>query len=159
MNDKIKAILLKIAKELQKHGWNSNKEMDITFKSEGSIMLSRSVPVKGSLNDQEWNENIQTELALKIGSDDQITWFPEYTIISEIYMRGGNIKDINYQMDIDVGFLEKDARDQSKIVFAARKINQYVVAHMQEEYYDYLDSNATEIEYYNKNQGDEDEDR
>lgn len=151
MNDKIKSVLVKIVIELKKYGWTLGEDYEISLKSEGHIPLNKHIDVDGSLGDEEWQDSLDVIIYLKLDTSDQITYYPDFIISGEMYIQGGNIKDINYKMDADVGFMEKDFQDDSKIQLAARKINNYVETQVQEEYYSYVDANASDIEHYKQN--------
>ena len=148
MNQNIQAILLKVVLELKKLKWLPGKDWEITLKSEGHVPLVKQITVYGAMDDNEWKDTIDTHIELKIESDDQITYFPEYTIYANIMIDGGSSKDIVYKMDADVAFTDKELGDTRKIDQCAKRINRSVEDHIEEEYSDYIDNNADEIEQY-----------
>lgn len=148
MNEKIQAILLKIVVELKKLRWSPVADWEITLKSEGHVSLTKQVGVEGSMGDEEWRDEVETFMDLKLASDDEITYFPDYTVYGSIHIDGGAIKDIAYKMDADVAFTERDLGDDAKIALSAKKINRLVENHIEQEYGDYVDMNAQEIKYY-----------
>jgi hypothetical protein len=148
MNEKIQAILLRIVLELKKLRWTAGPDWAITFKSEGHIPLVKQVKVAGSMGDEEWEDYVETTINLKLASDDQITYFPDYTIYASISLQGVPNKDINYQIDADVAFTEKDMNDPKKTTLAANKINNIVEEYINTEYEEYVDSNGSAIVAY-----------
>jgi len=148
MNDKIKAIMLKLAMELKKSRWNLSPDSEITFKSEDQISMRKTIAVEGSIGEEEVKNEVDVWLSLTMDSDDQITFYPSYTINGEMFVQGGDIKDINQTMDVDVGFIESNFKDEQKIKTAAGKINRYVVDYVETEFREYLDANASSIGQY-----------
>jgi hypothetical protein len=148
MNEKVQAILLKVVVELKKLQWYPGRDWEVTLKGEGHVPLVKQVSVEGNLGDEEWRDEIETALDIKLMSDDEITFFPEYTIYSQISIPGGPTKDVLHKMDADIAFTENDLNNEQKHVLAARKINRLVESHMQEEYGDYIDQNENEIMAY-----------
>ena len=148
MNEKIQAILLKIILQLKKLGWSASQDWELTLKSEGHVPMVKQVTVMGSMDDDEWRDDVETHIDLKLGSDDNLTFFPEYTIYAEIFLQGGSSKDVVYKSDADVAFTEKDIRDDRKIKLAASRLDRIVDGYMEQEYADYVDNNAQDISYY-----------
>jgi hypothetical protein len=152
MNDKIKSILVKIALELKKSRWKVGQDPELTLASEGNIPLVKMITVDGAFNDDEWKDNVETHIELKIESDDQITFFPTFTIYASIFIDGGSSKDIIYKLDADANFIEKDYNDSVKITDAANKINRVTETYIEDQYTYYVNENGPEIEAY-KNGG------
>jgi len=150
MNEKIQAILLKIVLELKKSQWTAHPDWEVTLKGEGHVPLVKQVQVEGSMDDQQWDDHIEISMDLKLGTDDQITYFPDYTIFGQIFIDGGSSEDIAYKMDADVAFTESDVQNERKIKEAAAKINRLVDSHLQTEFNDYIDNNYQEIQYHKK---------
>jgi len=148
MNEKIKAILVKLASELKKLRWSLTPDFEVTLRSDNQIPMNKTIVVEGSIGDEKINSQIETWISLTMESDDQITFYPDYTVNGEMFVQGGIIKDINYKMDVDVGFFEADFKDDKKIQQAASKINRYVVDHIETEFREYLNTNASDIEQY-----------
>lgn len=148
MNERIQAILLKIVVELKKMRWKPVPDWEITLKSEGHVSLTKAIGVEGNLGDEEWRDEVETFIDLKLASDDEITYFPDYTVYGSIHIEGGVMKDIAYKMDADVAFTERDLGDDAKTNLAAKKIDRLVENHIESEYSDYIDMNAQEITYY-----------
>ena len=148
MNEKIQAILLKIVVELKKNKWLVAPDWEVTLKGEGHVPLSKNVRVTGNLDDEEWHDEIETTIDLKLSSQDELTYFPEYTIYANIFIQGGSSKDIAYKLDADVAFTERDVRDDKKVALAANKISRIVEDHIESEYSDYVDQNAQDIKDY-----------
>jgi hypothetical protein len=150
MNEKVKAILLKIVIELQKLGWSLDADYEVTLHAENYIPMSKYIPVGGTLGNKEWEDKLDLGINLKMETADQNSFYPEYLINGEIFIKGGSIKDINYKTDASVGFMENDFRDEGKVQTAARTINNAVQNHAQEEYTKYLEENGDAIEQYKK---------
>jgi hypothetical protein len=161
MNDKIQAILLKIILEMKKENWSVAPDWEVTLKGEGHVPLSKRVRVQGNLDDDEWSDDIETTIDLKLGSEDELTYFPEYTVYASIFIEGGGIEDIAYKMNASVAFTEHDVRDDAKAASAAKRITRLVEDHVEAAYSDYIDENGSAITDY-KNGGwkaDADDDR
>lgn len=148
MNEKIQAILLKIVLELKKDKWSVAPDWEITLKGEGHVPLSKNIRVEGNLGDDEWSDAVETTIDLKLTSDDELTYFPDYTIYANIFIQGGSSKDIAYKLDADVAFTERDVRDDAKSTLAAKKISRLVEDHIESEYSDYVDQNGQDIKDY-----------
>lgn len=148
MNEKIQAILLRIVRELQKLKWSAGQDWEITLRSEGHVPLVKQVSVEGSMDDDEWRDDVETHIDLRLASDDQITFFPNYTIYAQIFIEGGDTKDVVYKLDADVAFTEKDVMNERKASLAATRIDRLIDDHMQEVYIDYVGNNAEQIKYY-----------
>jgi hypothetical protein len=148
MNDKMQAILLKLILNLKKLKWEAGQDWEITLKSEGHVPLIKMIQVEGSMDNEEWNDHVEIAMDLKLDSQDEITYFPDYTIFGQIFIDGGSTEDIAYNMDADVAFTNEDYRDDRKLQSAAEKINQLVDNHVQSQYTKYIDDNMENIQYY-----------
>ena len=147
MNEKIQAILLKLVVELKKLRWKVGENWELDLKNEGHVTLTKFINVEGSLGDDSWNDQIQTTIDLKLSSDDQVTYFPEFNIMAEIFIQGGPIKDVVQQNDNDTAFSENDLGDDAKIQFAAKRITRTTEDVIEHEYEEYLTNNGEAIEY------------
>jgi len=150
MNEKIQAILLKVVIELKKLQWSAAPDWEVTLKGEGHVPMIKNVSVEGSIGDEEFQDTVETAMDLKLVSDDQITYFPDYTVFGQILIPGGPNEDIAYKMDADVAFTDADISNERKIKEAAIKINRLVDSHIQTEFTDYVGDNHQDIEYYKK---------
>lgn len=148
MNEKIQAILLKIVLGLKKLKWVAGQDWEITLKGEGHIPLVRQIEVEGNMGDDNWKDFVETMIHLKLSSDDEITYFPEYTAYANVFMRGAENKDVVFKMNVDVAFTKEDVRSNEKFDLAARKINGLVEDSMENEYRDYIDANEQNIKAY-----------
>jgi len=148
MNEKIMAILLQLAVSLKESGWITGKDWEITLKGEGHVPLTKQIPVEGELDNQKWSDNIETYIDLKLDSDDQITYFPDYTIYAHITVEGAEPKDIAYKMGGSAAFTEHDVRAKAKVSDAAKKINRLIDTHINHEYQDYIDMNEKRIKMF-----------
>lgn len=148
MNEKIQAILLKIVVELKKDNWKVAPDWELTLKSEGHVPMSKNIRVHGSMDDEEWTDDIDTTIDLKLASDDEITYFPEYTVYAHMYLQNVQGKDIAIKMDADVAFTNHDLADQKKISLAAKKISQFTEDHIEHEYGDYVSQSSEELQNY-----------
>lgn len=158
MNEKIQAILLKLVVELQKLRWKIPKNADgssdwqIALKADGHVTLIKPIIVQGNLADEpEWDDQVDTSIELKLASDDNLTFFPEFTIYADIFLDGASSKDIAYKTDSDIAFTERDVRDEAKAATAAKKITSTVEDFIQHEYSDYIDQNSQDL-LHHKNQ-------
>ena len=133
---------------MKKLGWLAGEDWELTLKSEGHVPLVKDISVMGSMDDEEWTDDVQTNIDLKLTSSDNITYWPDYTIYSQIFIQGGSNKDVVYKGDADVGFTENDIKDNRKIATASKRIDRIVNGHMEQEYADYVDNNAEEIRTY-----------
>jgi hypothetical protein len=141
MNEKLKAILLKIATELRQFGWRPSGDYELNFRNSGHFSVRSSVKVEGTRDDETWTEGIDIELDLGLDTNDQITYYPEYELHGEIFMQGGNISDLEQVMDINVSFTENDVNNNQKIKLAAQQINTSVQGYVQEQYQEYINDN------------------
>ncbi len=148
MNRKITAILLELTVALKKVGWTAGKDWEITLQSEGHVPLIKRIIVQGALGGQKWKDSIETYIDLKLTSDDEITYFPDYTIYAHIALEGVDPKDLAYKMGGTVAFTDKDIKKTSKISDAAKKIDRLIEIHINHEYQDYLDTNENKIKPY-----------
>jgi hypothetical protein len=153
MNEKIQAVLLKLTLELKKFKWSAGADWQITLKGEGHVPMVKMVPVEGSMGDEEWNDHIEIAMDLKLDSNDELTYFPDYTIFGQIFIDGGSNEDIAYKMDADVAFTAEDFQNERKVKEAASKINRLIDDHVQNQYSKYIDDNTENIQYY-KSSGD-----
>jgi len=158
MNIKIQAILIKTARELVKLGWSPDSDYEITVKSEGQVPLTKQIGVEGILEDETWQDHVETNIHLKLSSDDELTYFPSYTVYASIRLEGVPPKDIAYGLDADVAFTEKDARDDAKISMAGKKIDRMVQNYIEQQFGDYVDMNAAQIINYKQGGGIPDQD-
>lgn len=148
MTEQMQAILLKVILTLKRDQWAVADDWELTLKSEGHVPLSKHITVEGNLDDEEWNDQVDVSIDLKMASDDELTYFPEYTIYANILIAGGESKDIAYKTSVDVAFTANDIKDDSKSTLAARKISRSVEEHIETEYSDYVDQNAQAIKDY-----------
>jgi hypothetical protein len=158
MNIKTQAILIKTAKALTTLGWTPDADYEITVKSEGYIPLTKHVGVAGEMGDEEWRDDVETSIHLKLSTDDELTYFPSYTIYASIEVEGAVRKDIAVTTDADVAFTEKDARNDEKISLAGRKIDRLVQSYIEQAYDDYVEANTNQILHYKQGGGMADQD-
>ena len=159
MNEKIQAILLKIVLDLKKKGWSPGNDWEISLKSEGSVPLTRQVKVSSTLGENDFDDNIDAHITLKLDSRDQITYFPGFIVYANIFIDGGQNKDLTDKFECDSAFTEKDYRDSVKSAEAARKIDSIVDSYIVEEFDAYMDANSGNIMAYKAGGWQEPEDR
>lgn len=148
MNQNVQAILLKLVVELKKLRWKVSENWELALKSEGHVEMVRKIHVRGKLGEhEEWDDNIETTINLKLSSQDEITFFPEYIIQAEIFLEGGSFKDVNDKADVDEAFVAKDVSNDAKAKSAATKITRNVENYIEHEYDEYLSHNGDEIMY------------
>lgn len=147
MNEKIQAILLKITIELKKLGWTTSPDWQITLKSEEYVSLVKDIGVSGEINDNEFKDNVQTHIDMKLLSSDEVTYFPEYTVYANLFIDSVGSKDLSYKMDVDVSFMDKEFTNENKIVLAAKKIDRRISDYIEKEFESYVSDSSSEIEH------------
>jgi hypothetical protein len=148
MNQKAQVILLQIIKALQQNKWTTDNQWQLSLKADGYVPLMRSVVVQGSLDGDKWQDQIYTIIRLKITTDDEITFFPEFSLYAQIAIGEIPAKDIEIQMMGNVAFTDKDMTDSKKFISAAREINRMVDNHLDESYQDYINVNEQFVKFY-----------
>lgn len=137
---------------MKTENWSVAPDWQLTLKSEGHVPLAKRIRVQGNMNDEEWSDEIETTIDLKLASDDELTYFPDYTVYASIFIEGGAIDDIAYKMDAPAAFTEHDFQDDAKASSAAKRISRMVEEHIENAYNEYVDENSSAIEDY-KNGG------
>ena len=150
MNKEVEGVLYRIAKKLNKEeGWMVDKDFDVTVKSDGHIILIRSFMVRGSLDEDEWKDQIAATIHLSLETDDEWTYWPEFTIYAQIKIGDISEENVTYKMQSNVAFLpSKDVEDEAKAAKAAREINRLVESHVGETYQDYVEKNEEVVRFY-----------
>lgn len=143
MNDKLKAVLMTLASELKQLRWKMESNFEIALTNEVKIEMIKAVNV----SDGQAANVVDVLLQVSLESDDQITFYPTITISGEMFLNGADIKDINQQTDIDVGFTESDAKNIAKVKDAAGKINRYVVEYVENEFNEYASASRSDVAY------------
>jgi hypothetical protein len=158
MNENIRKLLVRIALALKAKGWKAAEDIELTLKSDGKLVLNKPVKVDASVNDKEWRENVETSLHFTLASDDQITFFPEYSIFAEFFIEGATgSHDVAFKSDADVGFTEHDqlATDPDikqkvnlKIAQTAKMMDDLVEMQIQDEFDEYANESSHDIQAY-----------
>jgi len=148
MNQKAEAILLQIVRALEKNEWIPSKDWQLTFKTDGHIPLIRSVVTQASMDGDKWKDQVEAYITLKIATEDDWTFFPEFTVYAQIAIGSIPAQDIAYKMIGNESFMEKDIKDTKKFMSAAREIDRMVEAHINEVYQDYVDKNDELVRFY-----------
>ena len=148
MNQKAEAILLQIVRALEKYEWTPGKDWQLTFKTDGHIPLIRSVNVEASLDGDKWKDQVQVYITLNVTTEDEWTYFPEFTLYAQVAIGSIPTKDIAYKITGNEAFMEKDIQDQTKFLHAAREIDRMVQDHISESYQDYVDENDELVRFY-----------
>jgi len=148
MNEKIQAILLSIILELKKLRWSPASDWEITLHTDKKGSLIKQIPVEGSFKDEKWNDNIEILMELTLNSEDQITYFPNFTIYGHIFITSGLTGDIVYTMEDDNSYMEDDVKKNGKFKLSAANINRLVEDYVQNEYTSYISSHKDDIDYY-----------
>ena len=148
MNQKSQILLLHMVKALKTDKWASDNQWELSLKADGNVPLMRAVAVKGSLDGEEWKDQIHTMIRATITTDDEITFFPEFTLYAQIAIGNIPAKDIEYKMAGNVAFSDKDLKNDKKFHSAAREINRMVDNYVQELYQDYVDVNEDLVKFY-----------
>lgn len=146
MNEKIQAILLKLTVELKKIKWMTSPDWQITLKSEEHVSLIKQIKLHGEINDNEFTDDVQTHIEIKLVTQDEVTYYPEYTVYANLFIDSVGSKDLSYKMDADVAFMDKDFSDESKIALAAKKINGRVEDYIEKEFNEFISDSSSEIE-------------
>lgn len=148
MNPKAEAILLQIVKALEKNEWITGKDWQLTLKADGHIPIIRTVTIQASMDGDKWKEQVQALLHLKVSTEDEWTYFPEFTLYAQIAIGEIPAKDIAYKMIGNEAFTEKEIKDEKKFLSAAREIDRMVQSHINEVYQDYVDENDELVRFY-----------
>lgn len=148
MNPNAEVILLQIVRALEKNEWSTGKDWQLTFKADGHIPLIRSVMAEASMDGDKWKDQIEAYITLKISSEDDWTYFPEFILYAQIAVGSIPPKDIAYKMIGNEAFMEKNIKDEKKFLSAGREINRMVQNHINEVYQDYVDENDELIRFY-----------
>ena len=148
MNQKSQILLLQMVKALKANNWSSDSQWELSLKADGNVPLMRAVAVKGSLDGEEWKDQIHTMIRATITTDDEITFFPEFTLYAQIAIGNIPAKDIEYKMAGNVAFSDKDLKNDKKFHSATREINRMVDNYVQELYQDYVDVNEDLVKFY-----------
>ena len=112
------------------------------------VEMTKPVSVQGSMGDESWDDYIDTQIDLKLVTNDEITFFPEYVTHANFFVDGATSKDVMDNSDVDVAFTESDFQDEAKIASAAKKISSRTADYIEHEYDDYISQNQSEIEFY-----------
>lgn len=148
MNPKAEAILLQIVKALKQNEWSTGENWQLTLKADGHIPLIRSVMASASMDGDKWKDQIQAYITLKVSTEDEWTYFPEFTLYAQIAIGSIPSKDVSYKMIGNEAFMEKDIKDSKKFISAAREIDRMVQNHINEVYQDYVDENDELVRFY-----------
>jgi hypothetical protein len=148
MNQKAEAILLQIVRALEKNEWTPGKDWQLTLKTDGHIPLIRSVKVEASLDGDKWKDQVQVYITLNVSTEDEWTYFSEFTLYAQVAIGSIPTKDIAYKMIGNEAFMEKDIKDEKKFLHAGREIDRMVQDHISEAYQDYVDENDELVRFY-----------
>ena len=148
MNQKSQIILLQLVKALQSSKWTSDNQWQLSLKADRYVPLVRPVIVEGSLDGDKWKDQIHVMIRLKVSTEDEITFFPEFSIFAQIAIGSIPSKDIDYQMAGNEAFTEKDLKDNKKFNSASHEINRMVDSYINEVYQDYVDVNEDLVKFY-----------
>jgi len=148
MNQKSQIILLQLVKALQSSKWTSDNEWQLSLKVDGYVPLVRTVIVEGNLDGDKWKDQIYVMIRLKVSTEDEITFFPEFSIYAQIAVGSIPSKDIDYKMAGNEAFTEKDLKDNKKFNSASHEINRLVDSYINEVYQDYVDVNEDLVKFY-----------
>ena len=145
MKDKIQAILLKTIIELKKLQWVTQADWELSLKSEGKVPLAKNFPVVDTIDTDEVREQVEAHIEIALTSQDELTYFPVITLYANIFLDGGESKDIAEQIDVDTAFTERDLKREEKMVQTASKINSRVQEVIEKAFSDYVDANEASI--------------
>ena len=153
MSQKSEIILLQIVRTLETLGWSVDSQWQLSLKADGFIPLVRSITTQGSVNDTEWSDEIHTLVRLKVTTEDEITFFPEFSMYAQIAVGSVPAKDVDDKMMGNQSFTDKDMKDTKKAATAAKEITRMVESHINEAYQDYLDKNEDLVAFHTQNMG------
>jgi hypothetical protein len=148
MNQKAEVILLQLVKSIEKNEWSPGKDWQLTFKTDGHIPLIRSIMVEASMDGDKWKDQVEVYITLKVSTEDEWTFFPEFTLYAQVAIGSIPSQDIAYKMVGNTAFTEKDIKDIKKFIGAAREIDRMVHNHINEVYQDYVDKNDELVRFY-----------
>ena len=148
MNQKSQIILLQLVKALQSSKWTSDNQWQLSLKVDGYVPLVRPVIVEGNLGGDKWKDQIYVMIRLKVSTEDEITFFPEFSIYAQVAIGSIPSKDIDYQMAGNEAFTEKDLKDNKKFNSASHEINRMVDSYINEVYQNYVDVNEDLVKFY-----------
>lgn len=148
MNQKAEAILLQLVRALEKNEWTPGKDWQLTFKTDGHIPLIRPVTVEASLDGDKWKDQVQVYITLNVATEDEWTYFPEFTLYAQVAIGSIPTKDIAYKIVGNTAFMDKDIKEEKKFLHAAREIDRMVQDHISESYQDYVDENDELVRFY-----------
>lgn len=142
MNDNIKAILIKISKELLKLGWKLNRADTSNIEVfDGEISLFKNYP-------HGIDSSAGIELSIK--SEDNINYYPVFKVDISVFVQGVGGHDETSTFDSNIVFKDNDVNNIEKILSTAKQIDSTVNSHVDDEYRDFKERNAAEINYYTK---------
>ena len=150
MSQKSNIILLQVVNALKSLGWAPDSQWQLSLKADGFIPLVKSVTAHGSLNESEWTEDIQTLIRLNVTTDDEITFFTEFSIYAQIAIGSIPPQEMDYKMMGNQAFTDKDVKDAKKATTAAKDIDRMVDGHINEVYQDYVDKNEDLVTFYHQ---------
>ena len=153
MSQKSEIILLQIVRTLETLGWSVDSQWQLSLKADGFIPLVRSITTQGSVNETEWSDEIPTLIRLKVTTEDEITFFPEFSTYAQIAVGSVPAKDVDDKMMGNQSFTDKDVKDTKKAATAAKEITRMVESHINEAYQDYLDKNEDLVAFHTQNMG------
>jgi hypothetical protein len=148
MTEKIQTIFLKLIRDLKRDKWIPSPDWEITLKSEGQVSLQKNINVSNYIGDREVKEEILTNIDVKMASNDNITFFPEYTIYANIMLNGLVSEDVTYKSEANVAFTEHDFGKDEKINQAAGSISRQVGEYIDGQFNDYCSNHNDEISNY-----------
>jgi hypothetical protein len=148
MNQKAQIILLQIVKALKSNDWTGDNQWELSLKADGNVPLVRLVPVDGQSETEKWKDQVHTLIRVSVTTDDEITFFPEFSLYAQIAIGSIPAKDIEYKTAGNVAFTDKDLKNEKKFQSAALEISRMVDSYIGEMYQDYIDINHELVKFY-----------
>jgi len=148
MNQKAQILLLQLIKALKANNWSSDNQWELSLKADGNVPLMRSVSVEGNLDGEKWQDQVHTIIRVSVTTDDDITFFPEFSLYAQIAIASVPAKDIEYKTAGNVAFTDKDLKNEKKFQSAAEEISRMVDNYIGEIYQDYVDANEELVKFY-----------
>jgi hypothetical protein len=148
MNQKSQILLLQMVKALKANNWSGDNQWELSLKADGNVPLMRSVTVEGRLDEEKWKDQVHTMIRVSVTTDDEITFFPEFSLYAQVAIGSIPAKDIEYKTAGNVAFTDKDLKNDKKFQSAATEISRMVDTYIGEMYQDYIDINEEVVKFY-----------
>jgi hypothetical protein len=154
----ITAGLMNVAKNMKSHGWNPARDWEITLKGELKFPLTKTIRVSAWAGDMQLSDDILTTVHLLMNDEIGRTFFPEGEVFASIHIDGGDIKDAEVKLPSNIALTRIEVGDNIKIAEAARRLDRSIVSFIQDQFDDYTQENAEQIQQYHQGEWRADDD-